>query len=56
MADQAELAFAKTYLNTLGRQPVTYADDYQQAPENWLKRVPVLPVCITSLFYGGARH
>lgn len=44
MADQAELAFAKTYLNTLGRQPVTYADDYQQAPENWLKKVPVLPV------------
>lgn len=45
MADfQAELAFAKTYLNTLGRQPVIYADDYQQAPENSLKRVPILPV------------
>lgn len=44
MADQAELAFAKTYLNTLGRQPVTYADDYQQAPEHWLKRIPVLPI------------
>lgn len=45
MADtQAELAFAKTYLNTLARQPVTYADDYQQSPQNSLKRVPILPV------------
>ncbi|RXW15529.1 hypothetical protein EST38_g10331 [Candolleomyces aberdarensis] len=45
MADfQAELAFAKTYLNTLGRQPVIFADDYHQSPENSLKRVPILPI------------
>ncbi|KAJ8693699.1 hypothetical protein PTI98_008673 [Pleurotus ostreatus] len=45
MADQAEVAFATTFLNTLSTQPVTYADDYQQPPENSLRRVPVLGVC-----------
>ncbi|KAG9221610.1 hypothetical protein CCMSSC00406_0005523 [Pleurotus cornucopiae] len=44
MADQAEVAFATTFLNTLSTQPVTYADDYQQPPENSLRRVPVLGI------------
>ncbi|KAJ8516755.1 hypothetical protein ONZ45_g5971 [Pleurotus djamor] len=44
MANQAEIAFAKTFLNTLSTQPVTYADDYQQPPENSLKKVPILPI------------
>ncbi|KAG5637670.1 hypothetical protein H0H81_003638 [Sphagnurus paluster] len=44
MADQAEQAFARTFLNTLASQPVTFADDYQQRPENSLRRVPVLPI------------
>ncbi|TFK32331.1 hypothetical protein BDQ12DRAFT_671156 [Crucibulum laeve] len=42
MAEQAEQAFAKTFLNTLSTQPITYADDYQQPAQNSLKRVPVL--------------
>lgn len=41
---QAEQAFARTFLNTLGRQPVTYNDDYQQPAESSLKRVPVLAI------------
>ncbi|RDB27911.1 Ubiquitin [Hypsizygus marmoreus] len=44
MAEQAEQAFVKTFLNTLSTQPLTYSDDYQQPPENSLKRVPVLPI------------
>ncbi|KAF9460023.1 ubiquitin-domain-containing protein [Collybia nuda] len=44
MAEQAEQAFVKTFLNTLSTQPVTYADDYQQPSQNSLKRVPVLPI------------
>lgn len=44
MAEQAELAFARTFLNTLSTQPVTYANDYQQALENSLKRVPIFPI------------
>ncbi|KAH6917933.1 ubiquitin family protein [Coprinopsis sp. MPI-PUGE-AT-0042] len=40
----AEHAFARTFLNTLGRQPVTYSDDYQQPAESSLKRVPVLAI------------
>lgn len=40
----AEQAFARTFLNTLGRQPVAYSDDYQQPAESSLKRVPVLAV------------
>lgn len=46
MAAQAEQAFAQTFLNTISTQPITYADDYQQPPENSLKKVPVLPVRI----------
>ncbi|KAH9478630.1 hypothetical protein JR316_0009087 [Psilocybe cubensis] len=44
MAEQAERAFARTFLNTLATQPVAYADDYQQPPQQSLKRVPVLPI------------
>ncbi len=45
MAEQAERAFARTFLNTLATQPVAYADDFQQPHEQSLRRVPVLPVC-----------
>ena len=44
MAEQAELAFVKNFVNALGTQPVVYPNDYQQAPENELRKVPVLPV------------
>ncbi|KAI0078639.1 hypothetical protein K474DRAFT_1660258 [Panus rudis PR-1116 ss-1] len=44
MADQAELAFIKNFTNNLSAQPVTFPDDFQQPPENRLKKVPVLPV------------
>lgn len=46
MADQAELAFAKTFLNTLSTQPIIYGNDYQQPPHNSLKRIPVFPVTL----------
>jgi hypothetical protein len=45
MTEQAELAFAKTFLNTLSTQPVTFANDYRQPLENSLKRITVFPVC-----------
>lgn len=44
MADQAELAFIRSFASTLGAQPVQYPDDYAQPPQNSLKRVPILPV------------
>jgi len=44
MAEQAETAFVKTFLNNLSNQPITYSDDYQQPLEKSLKRVPVLPI------------
>ncbi|KAJ7771199.1 hypothetical protein B0H14DRAFT_3116636 [Mycena olivaceomarginata] len=44
MGDQAEAAFLRVYLNTLTSQPIVYKDDYQQPPENSLKKVPVLQV------------
>ncbi|KAF8069126.1 hypothetical protein FPV67DRAFT_1414365 [Lyophyllum atratum] len=44
MADQAELAFAKTFLNTISSQPVTYSNDSQQPLQNSLKKIPVLPI------------
>ncbi|KAI0045020.1 hypothetical protein FA95DRAFT_176400 [Auriscalpium vulgare] len=44
MSDQAELAFAKNLINTLASLPLTFDNDFQQAPENTLKRVPVLQV------------
>ncbi|KIM46754.1 hypothetical protein M413DRAFT_63970 [Hebeloma cylindrosporum] len=46
MAEQAEKAFARTFLNTLSTQPIIYADDYQQPPEQSLKRIPVLPIAV----------
>ncbi|KAF5311013.1 hypothetical protein D9619_007899 [Psilocybe cf. subviscida] len=46
MAAQAESAFARTFLNTLSTQPVTYADDYQQPPEYSMRRVPVLSISV----------
>ena len=45
MAEQAELAFVKAFVNNLSSQPVTYADDFQQPPEKSLRKIPVLPVC-----------
>jgi len=44
MAEQAERAFAQTFLNTISTQPVVYPDDYQSHPEASLKRVPVLQI------------
>ncbi|SJK98321.1 uncharacterized protein ARMOST_01586 [Armillaria ostoyae] len=49
MAEQAELAFVTTFLNTITSQPVSYPDDYHQPPENSLKRVPVLQVPLPAL-------
>jgi len=46
MADQAEQAFARAFLNTLSTQPITYADDYQQPAQNSLKRVPILQIAV----------
>jgi len=46
MAEQAETAFVKSFLNTISHQPVTYADDYQQPLQNSLKRVPVLSISL----------
>ncbi|KAJ7211157.1 hypothetical protein GGX14DRAFT_623583, partial [Mycena pura] len=46
MADQAEQAFLRVYINTLVSQPVTYTADYQQPPENCLRKVPVLHVSL----------
>ncbi|KAF5378812.1 hypothetical protein D9615_007011 [Tricholomella constricta] len=37
-------AFVKTFLNTLSSQQVHFSNDYQQPPENSLKKIPVLPV------------
>jgi len=44
MAEQAEIAFIKTFTNTISSQPVSYPDNFQQPPADSLKRVPVLPV------------
>lgn len=44
--EQAERAFARTFLNTLSTQPITYSNDYQQPPEQTLKRVPVLSIAV----------
>ncbi|KAG6907654.1 hypothetical protein DXG01_007858 [Tephrocybe rancida] len=46
MAEQAEQAFIRTFLNTLSTQRVVYPDSYQQPPTNSLKRVPVLPIAV----------
>ncbi|KAF7316455.1 Ubiquitin-like protein [Mycena indigotica] len=46
MADQAEAAFLRVYINTLASQSLVYADDYQQPPANSLKKVPVLQISV----------
>ncbi|KAJ7717015.1 ubiquitin-domain-containing protein [Mycena metata] len=46
MADQAEQAFIRVYISTLGTQRVVYNDDYQQPQENSLKKVPVLQIAL----------
>ncbi|KAK7044448.1 ubiquitin-like protein [Favolaschia claudopus] len=46
MAEQAEVAFLRVYLNTLSSQPLTYNDNYQQPPQNSLKKVPVLQIAL----------
>ncbi|KAF7325678.1 hypothetical protein MKEN_00417700 [Mycena kentingensis (nom. inval.)] len=46
MADQAEQAFLRVYINTLASQSEVYADDYQQPPANSLKKVPVLHISV----------
>ena len=45
MADDREVAFAKSFAAGLAQHPVTYDDDFQPPVESFLKRVPVLPVC-----------
>ncbi|KAI0754240.1 ubiquitin-domain-containing protein [Daedaleopsis nitida] len=44
MSEQAELAFVKSFANAISSQPVVFGNDYQQAPENELKRIPILPI------------
>ncbi|TCD62766.1 hypothetical protein EIP91_006438 [Steccherinum ochraceum] len=43
-ARQAEHAFVKNFASTLSAHPVTFANDYQQPPENTLRRIPVAPI------------
>ncbi|KAG1786819.1 uncharacterized protein HD556DRAFT_1007638 [Suillus plorans] len=44
MADQAELVFVRNFVKVIGAQPIVYSDDYNQPPQNSLKKVPILPV------------
>jgi len=44
MADQAEAAFVKAFVNNISQQPVNYPDDFQPPLESYLKRVPALPI------------
>jgi len=46
MAEDAERIFARTFLNVLSTQSITYSDDYQQPPELSLRKVPVLPIAL----------
>ncbi|KAJ7064767.1 hypothetical protein C8F01DRAFT_774769 [Mycena amicta] len=46
MADQAEQAFLRVYINTLASQSLVYGNDYQQPPSNSLKKVPVLHISV----------
>ncbi|KAF7344366.1 Ubiquitin-like protein [Mycena sanguinolenta] len=46
MADQAEVAFLRVYLNTLTAQPIIYTNEYQQPPQNSLKKVPILQISV----------
>ncbi|OCH86718.1 ubiquitin-domain-containing protein [Obba rivulosa] len=43
MADQAELAFVKNFVNNISSQPVVYPNDFQQPPAASLKKVDVPP-------------
>jgi hypothetical protein len=53
MAEDAERNFARTFLNILSTQSITYSDDYRQPPELSLRRVSVLPVSLSlTLFLG----
>lgn len=49
MADQAEANFVKAFVNNISQQPVNYADDFQPPLQEYLKKVPVLPVRVASL-------
>jgi hypothetical protein len=51
MSYQSEQAFVKNFVNALASKPVTYPDDYQQLPQNSLKKVPIFPVCIAYRLY-----
>ncbi|KAI0337213.1 hypothetical protein BDW22DRAFT_1364376 [Trametopsis cervina] len=44
MADQAEFTFVKKFVENLSAQPVNYNDDFQPPPEDYLKKVPTLPI------------
>ncbi|KAI0701074.1 hypothetical protein BC835DRAFT_1411677 [Cytidiella melzeri] len=44
MAEQAELAFVKKFVENIGAQPVNYPDDFQPPLEEYLKKVPTLPI------------
>ncbi|KAJ6570867.1 ubiquitin-domain-containing protein [Mycena vulgaris] len=46
MADAAEQAFLRVYINTLAAQPLIYKDDYQQPAHNSLKKIPVLQIAL----------
>ncbi|THH26395.1 hypothetical protein EUX98_g7794 [Antrodiella citrinella] len=41
---QGEYAFAKNYAAGISAHPVTFDNDYQQPPENTLRRIPIGPV------------
>jgi len=44
MAEQAEVTFARNLFGTISTQPVVYLDDYQAAPHDTLRRIPILPL------------
>lgn len=46
---QAELAFVKNFAAGLSPHPVILGNDFQQPPEQTLKRVPIAPVCEAQL-------
>ena len=47
MTEEVERSFARTFLNMLSTQSITYSDDYRQPPELSLRKVPVLPVSLS---------
>ena len=44
MADEREVAFVKTFVSGIADQPKAYDDDFQPPLEEYMHRVPVLPV------------